>query len=62
MKSQIFRSKEQQQFASRVEAHIASGGKPLLLEGAAGLGKTRGSRQLEEVLKKLGNVVEEEPK
>lgn len=42
MTSQIFRSKEQQQFASRVEAHIASGGKPLLLEGAAGLGKTRG--------------------
>lgn len=36
------RSKEQSQFASRVEAHLASGGAPLLLEGAAGLGKTWG--------------------
>lgn len=35
------RSKEQKQFASRVTEHIASGGTPLLLEGAAGLGKTR---------------------
>ena len=34
------RSKEQSQFASRVAAHLASGGAPLLLEGAAGLGKT----------------------
>lgn len=34
------RSKEQSQFANRVEAHLASGGAPLLLEGAAGLGKT----------------------
>ena len=38
----LYRSKEQNQFASRVEAHLASGGAPLLLEGAAGLGKTRG--------------------
>ena len=38
----MYRSKEQRQFASRVEAHLASGGAPLLLEGAAGLGKTRG--------------------
>ncbi|MDO8388522.1 MAG: DEAD/DEAH box helicase [Polaromonas sp.] len=38
----MYRSKEQTQFASRVEAHLASGGAPLLLEGAAGLGKTRG--------------------
>lgn len=38
----VYRSKEQTQFASRVEAHLASGGAPLLLEGAAGLGKTRG--------------------
>jgi Rad3-related DNA helicase len=37
----VYRSKEQRQFASRVEAHLASGGAPLLLEGAAGLGKTR---------------------
>ncbi len=37
----MYRSKEQRQFASRVEAHLASGGAPLLLEGAAGLGKTR---------------------
>ncbi len=37
----MYRSKEQTQFASRVEAHLASGGAPLLLEGAAGLGKTR---------------------
>lgn len=37
----MYRSKEQKQFASRVEAHLASGGTPLLLEGAAGLGKTR---------------------
>ncbi len=38
----MYRSKEQTQFASRVEAHLASGGAPLLLEGAAGIGKTRG--------------------
>jgi len=38
----VYRSKEQAQFASRIEAHLASGGAPLLLEGAAGLGKTRG--------------------
>ncbi len=38
----MYRSKEQRQFASRVQAHLASGGAPLLLEGAAGLGKTRG--------------------
>ena len=38
----MFRSKEQKQFASRLEAHLAAGGAPLLLEGAAGLGKTRG--------------------
>lgn len=38
----LYRSKEQKQFASRVEAHLTSGGAPLLLEGAAGLGKTRG--------------------
>lgn len=37
----MYRSKEQAQFASRVKAHLASGGAPLLLEGAAGLGKTR---------------------
>lgn len=37
----MYRSKEQRQFASRIEAHLASGGAPLLLEGAAGLGKTR---------------------
>lgn len=37
----MYRSKEQTQFASRVEAHLTSGGAPLLLEGAAGLGKTR---------------------
>lgn len=37
----MYRSKEQTQFSSRVEAHLASGGAPLLLEGAAGLGKTR---------------------
>lgn len=37
----MYRSKEQTQFASRVEAHLTSGGTPLLLEGAAGLGKTR---------------------
>jgi Rad3-related DNA helicase len=38
----MYRSKEQKQFASRVESHLAIGGAPLLLEGAAGLGKTRG--------------------
>lgn len=38
----MYRSKEQKQFANRVESHLASGGTPLLLEGAAGLGKTRG--------------------
>ena len=38
----MYRSKEQTQFASRVATHLASGGAPLLLEGAAGLGKTRG--------------------
>lgn len=37
----IYRSKEQTQFASRVTQHLAGGGAPLLLEGAAGLGKTR---------------------
>lgn len=37
----MYRSKEQREFASRVEAHLATGGAPLLLEGAAGLGKTR---------------------
>ena len=37
----LYRSKEQKQFASRVEAHLAGGHAPLLLEGAAGLGKTR---------------------
>jgi len=37
----VYRSKEQTQFASRVQAHLGSGGAPLLLEGAAGLGKTR---------------------
>jgi Rad3-related DNA helicase len=37
----VYRSKEQTQFASRVAAHLTSGGAPLLLEGAAGLGKTR---------------------
>ena len=36
----LYRSKEQKQFASRVEAHLAGGHAPLLLEGAAGLGKT----------------------
>jgi Rad3-related DNA helicase len=36
-----YRSKEQTQFASRVTQHLAGGGAPLLLEGAAGLGKTR---------------------
>ena len=38
----MYRSKEQRQFANRVESHLVSGGAPLLLEGAAGLGKTRG--------------------
>jgi Rad3-related DNA helicase len=38
----IYRSKEQKQFADRIEAHLGSGGAPLLMEGAAGLGKTRG--------------------
>lgn len=37
----MYRSKEQTQFASRVSEHLSSGGSPLLLEGAAGLGKTR---------------------
>lgn len=37
----LYRSKEQSQFADRVSEHLASGGRPLLLEGAAGLGKTR---------------------
>ncbi|MBB1075770.1 DEAD/DEAH box helicase [Rhodoferax sp. 4810] len=37
----MYRSKEQTQFASRVAEHLSSGGLPLLLEGAAGLGKTR---------------------
>ena len=37
----MYRSKEQTQFASRVQAHLDTGGAPLLLEGAAGLGKTR---------------------
>lgn len=41
MESPLYRSKEQKQFASCVQAHLASGGEPLLLEGAAGLGKTR---------------------
>jgi len=36
-----YRSNEQRQFASRVQAHLKDGGAPLLLEGAAGLGKTR---------------------
>ena len=39
--SDIYRSKEQRQFATRVGEHLTSGGSPLLLEGAAGLGKTR---------------------
>lgn len=39
--SSLFRSKEQEQFARRLEAHLDGGGLPLLLEGAAGLGKTR---------------------
>jgi Rad3-related DNA helicase len=37
----LYRSKEQSQFADRVSEHLAAGGLPLLLEGAAGLGKTR---------------------
>ncbi len=37
----MYRSKEQTEFSSRVAAHLTSGGAPLLLEGAAGLGKTR---------------------
>ena len=37
----IYRSKEQTQFANRITQHLAGGGAPLLLEGAAGLGKTR---------------------
>ena len=39
--SDTYRSKEQRQFATRVAEHLTSGGSPLLLEGAAGLGKTR---------------------
>jgi Rad3-related DNA helicase len=41
MDNQQYRSKEQRQFARRVEAHLDGGGNPLLLEGSAGLGKTR---------------------
>ncbi len=41
MEDKLYRSKEQKQLASRIQAHLASGGEPLLLEGAAGLGKTR---------------------
>jgi len=37
----LYRSKEQTLFASRVAEHLSTGGQPLLLEGAAGLGKTR---------------------
>lgn len=42
MEATLYRSKEQAQFASCMEAHLANSGAPLLLEGAAGLGKTRG--------------------
>jgi Rad3-related DNA helicase len=41
MDSTLYRSKEQKQFATRVETHLLNGGPALLLEGAAGLGKTR---------------------
>ena len=41
MNNALYRSKEQRRFASKVEAHLGAGGYPLLLEGAAGLGKTR---------------------
>jgi len=37
----MFRSKEQAQFFSIVEAHIRKPDAPLLIEGATGLGKTR---------------------
>lgn len=37
----LYRSTEQKKFASLVSEHLSSGGPPLLLEGAAGLGKTR---------------------
>tara|TARA_R110002126_G_scaffold291785_1_gene458175 strand:- start:35 stop:1711 length:1677 start_codon:yes stop_codon:yes gene_type:complete len=36
----IFRSKEQEEYYSRLAAHIANPDAPLLLEGATGLGKT----------------------
>jgi Rad3-related DNA helicase len=39
--SPLYRSPEQKQFATRIAQHLATGGAPLLLEGAAGLGKTR---------------------
>ena len=38
----MYRSPEQKQFATRIAQHLATGGAPLLLEGAAGMGKTRG--------------------
>jgi Rad3-related DNA helicase len=37
----IYRSKEQREFSNRISEHLRAGGSPLLLEGAAGLGKTR---------------------
>jgi Rad3-related DNA helicase len=37
----VYRSPAQTQFASQIEAYLPRGGAPLLLEGAAGLGKTR---------------------
>ena len=37
----MYRSPAQSQFASQIEAHLARGGAPLLLEGAGDLGKTR---------------------
>ena len=37
----MFRSTEQKNFANVVKAHIAHADGPLLLEGGAGLGKTR---------------------
>ena len=37
----MFRTKEQTQFSSIVKTFLVQGGTPLLLEGAAGLGKTR---------------------
>ncbi len=38
----FFRSREQAQYSESIENHLKQGGKPLLIEGAAGLGKTRG--------------------